>query len=110
MRTVPKIVTALMAGVLVAGLALPVAAEVVRGRDLMTAEEWTAHRTEMLAAKTAAERDAVRAKWQSLMETRAAENDDVLMHQVRPGRPMGPAHRLGPGPRFHAGWGPCWAR
>ncbi|GEM_PF-3407512 len=110
MRTVHKITTAVLAGVLVAGLALPAVGDVVRGRDLMTPAEWETHRAEMLAAKTPAERQAVAEKMQQLLQTRATEKGDVLASEtVRPMTRFG--HGPGFGPRAgHPGWGPCWVR
>lgn len=104
MRTAEKIVTAALAAVLVAGLAVPAAAAAVRGRDLLTPEEWRAHHAEMQVAKTPAERQAVHQKMQQLLETRAAAQDDVLMHDARP------TPRFAATPRVHPGWGPMWVR
>lgn len=109
MRTTYKIATAALAGVLVAGLALPAVGEVVRGRDLMTPEEWQTHRTEMLNAETPAERQAVAEKMQQVLQARAAEKGDILASETtRPMMRFG--HGPGFGPRAHPGWGPCWVR
>lgn len=109
MRTAYKITTAALAGALIVGLALPAAAEIVRGRDLMTPAEWQAHRTEMLNAKTPAERQAIAEKMQQVLQARAAEKGDVLASDT-----VGPMMRYGRGPGFgpraHPGWGPCWVR
>jgi len=55
MRTNHTITTALAAALVIGGLALPVfGGDVVRGRDLLTPEEWQTHSTEMLKAATPA--------------------------------------------------------
>lgn len=110
MRTVTKITGAVLAGVVAVSLALPAMAEVVRGRDLLTPAEMQSFRIEMQAAKTAEDRDAVRAKIMQIAEARAAERDDVLMHQAYPdGVPAAPGclrGGVGPGPR--GPHGPFW--
>jgi hypothetical protein len=114
MRTVHKIAAAALASlVVVAGLAAPAAADVVRGRDLLTPAELQAHRTELQAAQTPEERQAIQLKMRQVLESRAAEKGDILasdLVQAPPaGRPMAPR---GPwfGQRPHPGWGPCWVR
>jgi hypothetical protein len=105
MRTIHRVTTAIAAALLVGGLAVPVlGGDVVRGRDLLTTEEWQAHRTEMLNATTPAERQAVRQKMQDRIGQRAAEQGVTLRHQQ--GGPMrgfgpgfGPGYGFGAGPR-----------
>jgi len=98
MRTVHIITTAIAAAILVGGLAAPVfSADVVRGRDLITAEEWKVHRDDMLKATTPAERQAIRQAMQERMEQRATEQGVTLRHQTGFGPMMG----------FGPGRGPC---
>lgn len=111
MRTVTKITGAVLAGVVAVSLALPAVAEVVRGRDLLSPAELQSFRIEMQAAQTPADRDAVRTKMMQLAEARAAERDDILMHQAFPegvpGTPGCPRF-AGPGAGPRWGGGPYW--
>ena len=108
MRTIHTISTALAAAFVIGGLAVPVfGGDVVRGRDLMSPEEWQAHRTEMLKATTPAERQELRRQMQQTMEQRAADQGVTLRHQTG-GGPMGFGLRSGPCPGGYAWGGPGW--
>ena len=107
MRTNHTITTALAAALVIGGLALPVfGGDVVRGRDLLTPEEWQTHRTEMLKAATPAERQELQQKMQQLIQQRATEQGVTLYHQTG-GRMMGYGTGNGPCPGGGrgAGWG-----
>jgi len=94
MRTIHTISTALAAAFVIGGLAVPVfGGDVVRGRDLMSPEEWQAHRAGMLDATTPAERQELRRQMQQTMEQRATEQGVTLRHQTG-----GPMMGTGPGP------------
>lgn len=105
MRTIHTITTGLAAALVIGGLALPVfGGDVVRGRDLLTPDEWQAHRTEMLKAATPAERQELQQKMQQLIQQRATEKGVTLYHQT--GGPMG-GRMMGGGPGNGPGNGPC---
>lgn len=82
MKTIRTLTTAFGAALLIGALTAPVfGAEVVRGRDLMTSQEWQQHRSAIQTAKTPAERQALRKTLQTTLEQRAAERGVALRHE-----------------------------
>lgn len=78
------------------------AAKTVRGRDLMTPEEWREHRKKLQSFTTAEERQAYRREHRKVLEARAKEKGLVLRDGGgwRSGRepgPMGGGAGRGPG-------------
>ncbi|NJD07622.1 MAG: hypothetical protein FIA97_14160 [Methylococcaceae bacterium] len=69
------------------------AAQTVRGRDLMTPDEWREHRKKLQSLATPAERQAYRAEHRKMLEARAKEKGLILRD--------GPGWRSGrmPGPK-----------
>lgn len=68
------------------------------GRQLMTAQERTDYRNRMRAAKTAEERDKIRAEHHELMKARAKERGVTLPDEPPPrGGGMGPSGGMKPG-------------
>lgn len=111
MRTIHTISTALAAALVIGGLAVPVFGhDVMRGRDLMSPEEWQTHRTEMLKAATPAERQDLHRQMQRTLEQRAAEQGVTLRHQTGGwmmgfGPGSGPCPGGGPSGSPGGGWG-----
>lgn len=66
------------------------------GNQLMTSEEWAAHREKMLSASTPAERQQIAAANHAEMQKRAAEKGITLPQQFGPRGGMGPRFRSAP--------------
>jgi hypothetical protein len=66
------------------------------GNQLMTTEEWTAHREKMFNAATPEERQQIAAANHAEMQKRAAENGITLPQQPGPRQGMGPRFRTAP--------------
>lgn len=77
-------------------LAAPNASEPIFGSQLMTQQERVEQRTRMLSAKTAAEREQIRAEHHEKMQKRAAEQGVTLPAEV-PQRGAGAGRGMGPG-------------
>lgn len=66
------------------------------GNQLMTPEEWAAHRDKMVSATTLEERQQIAAANHAEMQKRAAERGITLPQQVGPRQGMGPRFRAAP--------------
>lgn len=106
--------TLLVAFIVAAGSTPAIAAEEpIFGSQLMTQQERNEHRLQMRSAKTAEEREAVRARHHEQMLERARQQGVTLPETPPPqgaGRGMGPGGRgMGPGgmgPGMGGGQGP----
>lgn len=102
-----KLLLSLLAAGLLLGtgsaLAADQANEPVFGSQLMTQQERNEHRTRMLSAKTADEREAVRAKHHQQMLERARQQG-VTLPETPPAQ--GAGRGMGPGPGGGRGMGP----
>jgi len=80
------------------GAAPPAAqpADCVRGRDLMTEEEWSAHRAAVKAATSDEARDKIRRENRELVRKRAAEQKKKLCETMQGGG-QGPGGGKAPG-------------
>lgn len=80
------------------------AQETIFGSQMMTVQERNEYRARMLAAKTAEERDRIRAEHHAQMVTRARERGVTLPDMPMSGR-MGPGSGMGPGTGMGPGSG-----